>query len=169
MPFAGSLIPQGTFNFWVLVMTGTLANLTGSLLAYALGYLGEEAVLKFIRNYGKYVLVREKEYHHAMNLFSKYGEWIVGVSRVLPAIRTYISLPAGIAKMNFKKFVLYTFLGSFIWSTALAYLGVVLGENWRVLSRYFHLLDFIIIGTILLALVLFLLKKFKPKLTQNKI
>lgn len=161
MPFAGSLIHSGVFDFWLLVAVGTLANLFGSLLAYGLGYLGEPAVLNFIRKYGKYVLIREKEYHHAVSLFDKHGDWIVLVSRVLPAIRTYISLPAGIARMNLKKFVIYTTIGSFIWSIVLAYLGLILGNNWHVLSKYFHILDFVVIGAVILGILYFIYRKVR--------
>ena len=141
MPFAGSLVASGVFNFWLLAVVGTLANLTGSLLAYGLGYLGEGAVHK----YGRYLFLREKEFIHAQNLFNKYGEAITFVSRILPAIRTYISLPAGIARMNLKKFITYTTLGSFIWSLILTYLGVILGSNWSSLSIYFHKFDILIV------------------------
>lgn len=163
MPFAGSLVPQGVFSFWILVIVGTLANLTGSLLAYTLGYLGEDAVLNFIRKYGKFVLIREKEYVHATHLFAKHGEVIVFVSRILPAIRTYISLPAGIARMNLKKFILYTTLGSFIWSIALVYLGLILGNNWRALSPYFHILDFVVVGAAFAAVAIFFYLKLRKK------
>lgn len=152
MPFAGSLVASGIFSFWPLAIIGTLANLTGSLLAYGLGYLGEAKV----RKYGKYIFLREKEFEHAQRLFIKYGEIITFISRVLPAIRTYISLPAGIAKMNLKKFILYTTLGSFIWSTFLTYLGVVLGSNWHSLSGYFRQFDLVIIVTLILGIIVYL-------------
>lgn len=152
MAFAGSLISQNIFNFWILVAVGTLGNLTGSLLAYALGYLGEERIPKIFRN---------KEYHHAVNLFNKYGEIITFVSRILPAIRTYISLPAGIAKMNLKKFVIYTAFGSFLWSAFLTYLGLIMGANWHTLSKYFHYLDFLVIATVFTSLGIFIFKKFR--------
>lgn len=149
MPFAGSLVSSGVFSFWLLVFIGAMANLTGSLLAYALGYLGEAQVVKFIRNYGKYVLIREKEFHHAQEVFNKHGELLVFGGRMLPAVRTYISLPAGIARMNFGKFVVYTFVGSFLWSVVLAYLGVMLGNNWRQVTPYFHFLDIIVVVGVL--------------------
>ncbi len=152
MPFAGSLVASGVFNFWLLVLVGALANLVGSLLAYGLGYLGEDKIPKIFRN---------KEYHHAIALFNKYGEIITFVSRILPAIRTYISLPAGIAKMNLKKFIIYTTLGSLIWSTVLTYLGVVLGANWHSLSSYFHKFDLIIIAFVVIAGGYYLFHRFK--------
>lgn len=163
MPFAGSL---GIFNFWVLVIIGTLGNLAGSLLAYALGYLGESYVLKFIRSYGKYVLIREKEFEHARVLFNRWGEPIVFVSRILPAIRTYISLPAGIAKMDLKKFIVYTTVGSFIWSAFLTYLGVILGSNWHVISQYFHYFDALIIIGAVGVVGYFGIKKIKSTVSR---
>jgi len=166
MPFAGSLVSLGIFNFWVLIIVGALANLTGSLLAYGLGYLGEEKVLWFIRKYGKYVLIREKEFHHATALFDKHGEAIAFISRMLPAIRTYISLPAGIARMNLKKFVVYTAAGSLIWSALLAYLGVVLGQNWHILSTYFRQFDIIIVGLVLLGAIIYVYKHLKTRRTS---
>lgn len=151
MPFAASI---GIFNFWVLVTIGSLANLFGSLLAYALGYLGEDKIPKIFKN---------KEYYHAVELFNKYGEMIVFVSRILPAIRTYISLPAGIAKMDWKKFTLYTFIGCFIWSTILTYLGLILGSNWHQITPYFHILDIIVIIGALSVLAYFGIKSYNRK------
>lgn len=152
MPFAGSLVSSGIFNFWLLVLVGTLANLTGSLLAYGLGYLGEEKIPQIFRN---------KEYHHALSLFNKYGEIITFASRMLPAIRTYISLPAGIAKMNLPKFILYTTLGSLIWSAVLTYFGVVLGSNWPSLSVYFHKFDILIVILVVLGAGFYGYKKLR--------
>ncbi len=163
MPFAGSLVASGLFNFWVLVIVGALANLTGSLLAYALGYLGEDTVLAFIRKYGKYVLIREKEFHHATELFDKHGDAIVFISRMLPAIRTYISLPAGIARMDLKKFVIYTTVGSLVWSAVLAYLGVILGKNWQILSTYFRKFDILIVGVIIIGISFYIYRHLKAR------
>ncbi|MBI4991077.1 DedA family protein [Candidatus Gottesmanbacteria bacterium] len=146
MPFSGFLVQQGKFNLWIVVFAGTLGNLFGSLLAYFIGSWGQETVVrKLIRNWGKYVLISEHEFNRSEKWFLKYGELIVFASRLLPAVRTYISLPAGIAKMNLTKFVLYTTLGSFIWSLILAYIGVILGSRWTSLSSFFHSFDAIIV------------------------
>ncbi len=163
MPFAGSLVAFGTFNFWWLVIIGTAGNLLGSVLAYGLGYLGENEVASFIRRYGKYVLIREKEFQHARVLFKRFGEPIVFLSRILPAVRTYISLPAGIAKMDFKKFLIYTCLGSFIWSAVLTYLGMMLRNNWHVITPYFHILDILVIGSMILGVGYFLQAKLSKR------
>lgn len=145
MPFSGFLISQGIFDFWLVSLAGAVGCLIGSILAYALGYYGGENVVRqTIRKYGKYVLVFEDELDHAEIWFRKHGEIIAFLSRLLPVIRTFISLPAGISKMNFKKFCFYTFTGSFIWSAILAYFGKILGENWHTLGSYFHKFDALI-------------------------
>lgn len=146
MPFSGFLASQGSLNIWVVITVGALANLAGSIAAYYLGYFLEETVLlSLIRNYGKFVLLNEKEYHRAAAWFDKYGDKIVFISRLLPAVRTVISLPAGMFEMNFKKFVIYTTLGCFIWSAILTYIGFVMGENWKLLEGYFRKFDILIV------------------------
>lgn len=162
MPFSGFLVTQGIFNFWLIVLAGTLGNLIGSIAAYSLGFWGEDHVVRFlIRKYGKYILISEHEYERSERWFRKYGELIVFTSRLLPAVRTYISLPAGIAKMNLTKFVLYTTLGSFIWSLILAYIGVILGSRWTSLSSFFHAFDAIIVIAAVIMLGWYIKRKIK--------
>ena len=146
MPFAGSLVAGGTFNFWLVVVVGTLGNLTGSLLAYWLGWWGEEAVVRtIIKKYGKYVLISEHEYDRSERWFRNHGELVVLLSRILPVLRTFISLPAGVSKMKLKKFIAYTVAGCFIWSIVLTQIGVVLGNNWKSLEVYFRKFDVVIV------------------------
>lgn len=145
MPFSGFLTTTGRFDFWIIVIAGTLGNLAGSLAAYYLGYWGEETVVHtIIKKYGKYFLISVKEVHHAEYWFRKHGEIIVFVSRLLPVIRTFISLPAGIAKMDIKKFIIYTLFGSFLWSVLLTYVGLIMGKNWEMLGSIFHKFDLVI-------------------------
>lgn len=162
MPFAGSLVALGNFNFWIVVIVGTLGNLVGSLLAYALGWWGEETVVrKLILKYGKYLLISEHEYDRSESWFRNHGELVVLLSRVLPVLRTFISLPAGVAKMNWKKFVVYTVVGCFIWSVVLTEIGVVLGNNWKSLEVYFRKFDLVIVAAAALLVIWFLWKKFR--------
>lgn len=153
MPFSGSLVAVGQFSFWLVVLAGTIGNLVGSLLAYFLGAWGQEAVVrKVIIKYGKYLLITEHEYDRSERWFRNHGEAIVFFSRVLPIVRTYISLPAGVAKMPLTKFVLLTTAGSFIWSFVLTNIGVMLGNNWETIGGYFHKFDVVIvIGLVILA------------------
>lgn len=162
MPFSGSLAAQGHFNFLLLVIIGTLGNLVGSLLAYGLGFWGQENVVRqVIAKYGKYVLISEHEFDRAKNWFLKYGEMIVFTSRLMPVIRTFISLPAGIAKMNLKKFIVYTAVGSFLWSLVLTLVGVKLGQNWQSLEVYFRRFDLVIVFVLILTAVFYLSHKYR--------
>ncbi len=162
MTFAGYLASTGTFNFWAVVFVGALANLVGSILAYALGYWGEDAFIRdIIKKYGKFVLVTVSEYDHAEKWFRKYGPQIAFSSRLLPVVRTFISLPCGVAKMNFTKFCIYTFAGSFIWSGFLTYIGFTLGKNWNSLHGYYRQFEYLIVGTIVIVGVWYVWHKIK--------
>jgi len=162
MPFSGSLVALGRFNLILVAITGALGNLVGSLLAYALGFWGQENVVRrVIRKYGKYLLISEKEFEQAESWFRKYGEIIVFSSRLVPVVRTFISLPAGIAKMNLKKFVVYTLIGSFLWSLILAWIGMKLGQNWKILEVYFRKFDSLIAVFLTLAICLYFFHKYK--------
>ncbi len=162
MPFAGSLVAIGSFNFWFVVIVGTLGNLFGSLLAYWLGWWGQEAVVrKVIVKYGKYLLISEAEYDRSESWFRNHGELVVLLSRVLPVLRTFISLPAGVAKMKFKKFVAYTVIGCLVWSVVLTQIGVILGNNWKSLEVYFRKFDLVIVVAIVAVIAWYVWRKLK--------
>lgn len=167
MPFAGFLVAEGTLNFWLVVLTGTVANVVGSVIAYYIGYFLEETVLvALIKKYGKFILVTHKDYEDAAKWFMKYGDKIIFVSRLLPAVRTVISLPAGMFEMDIKKFLVYTFAGSLLWSIVLTYIGLKLGDNWDTLGAYFHKFDLVIVILFVLAVAWYLNHKlhfFKKK------
>jgi len=159
MPFAGFVVWQGNTNMTLLGITivGAVANLFGSLIAYSVGLKGGRPLLK---KYGKYVLITHSKLELADQWFEKYGYEAVLISRVLPGIRTFISLPAGIAHMDIKKFVIYTFIGSLPWCFALGYIGVLLGPQWDLIKTYFHILD-IIVAIGILAFISYIIHKYK--------
>lgn len=162
MPFAGFLVGLGRLNFWLVVFLGGLGNLAGSLAAYALGYWGQETVVRrLIKKYGKYLLITCEEVDQAERWFRSHGELIAFGSRLLPVVRTFISLPAGISQMNVIRFSVYTLAGSLIWSTFLAYIGKILGSNWDVLEVYFRKFDVLIIGTFILLAVIYIWHKIR--------
>lgn len=164
MAFSGFLVSESVLNFWGVVLVGTLANLAGSLLSYYIGFLLEETVLLgLIKKYGKFILLSEKEYHHAEHWFNKYGDKIIFISRLLPGVRTVISLPAGMFEMKLKKFIIYTVVGCFIWSALLAYLGVVMGRNWQMLDGYYQKFEFFVILVLILAVLLYIDHKLNLK------
>jgi membrane protein DedA with SNARE-associated domain len=169
MPFAGFLVTTGQFSFLGVVVIGALGNLVGSWIGYAIGYFLEETIiLTLIKKYGKFILVTVDEYNHSLKWFNKFGDKIAFFSRMLPAVRTFISLPCGLAEMNFWKFSVYTFLGSLIWSALLTYVGVYLGSKWDTIGVYFHRFD-LVLAVILVFTVLFYVNhklhfvKFKKK------
>lgn len=144
MPFSGYLVYTGRFNLWAVGVAGAFGCVIGSLVAYWVGARGGRPV---IEKYGRYVLISRHDLDLADRWFSRYGEVIVFASRLLPVIRTFIAFPAGVARMNLKRFVIYTFLGSLPWCLALAYVGEVLGEQWDkndTLKTWFHRFDFVI-------------------------
>jgi membrane protein DedA with SNARE-associated domain len=168
MPFAGFLAGQGLLNFWLVVFLGALGNLVGSLIAYALGYWGQEHLVRNIVNrYGKFLLITYEEVETAEKWFRTRGELIAFGSRLLPVVRTFISLPAGFSQMSVIKFSLYTFAGSFIWSAFLSWLGLKLGQNWSSLEIYFRKFQYLIIGGFVLLIILYVVHKVK-KINQAK-
>ena len=162
MPFAGFLAAQGSLSFTLVVFAGAIGNLMGSLIAYYIGYfLEENVILKNVKKYGKFVLISEHDLEKANKWFGKYGDRIVFLSRLLPAVRTFISLPAGIFEMNIWKFSIYTFIGSLIWSLFLTYIGFYFQSRWNVLEQYFRKFDFLILGVIVILVLLYLNHKLK--------
>jgi membrane protein DedA with SNARE-associated domain len=138
-PFAGYLVSEGRMTLFAAVAAGVLGNLIGSWIAYCIGLWGGRE-LWF--HYGRYVGVREHHLHLAEKWFERYGEFTVFISRCLPVVRTFISFPAGTARMNFARFTLFTLLGCLPWVSALTYFGYVLGENWETIGDYLHYLDY---------------------------
>ncbi len=148
LPFGGYLVSTGRLDFWGVVLAGTVGGTAGSVVSYALGAWGGRPL---VLRYGRYFGVSRAKLDAADRWFGRYGEATVFFTRLMPVIRTFISLPAGISRMHFYRFVVYTFLGSLPWSIALTYLGFQLGENWNSLKPYFHRLDVVIIAALLLG------------------
>ena len=150
MPFSGFLVADGVLNFWLVVLVGALGNLIGSLLAYWIGWKGGRPL---IEKYGKYILISRHDLDLADRWFNKFGELTAFFGRLLPVIRTFISFPAGIAKMDIKKFTFYTFIGAFIWSAVLTYFGVKMGANWEIIRIKLHNFDLAIVILMVLFLI----------------
>ena len=147
MPFSGYLVSTGQFNlFWVAIMGG-LGCLWGSIISYYLGALGGRPL---IEKYGKYILMSKHDLDIADRWFARWGMKAVFVGRLLPVIRTFISFPAGIARVNLLWFGVWTFVGSVIWSYFLGWVGYKMGESWDTLGGYFHKFD-TVIGILILA------------------
>ena len=156
MPFSGFLVTSGKFHPFSVIIAGSLGNLVGSVLTY---YVGIKFGRAFIIKYGKYIFFKENHLEFTDKLFKKYGDRISFVGRLLPLIRTYVSLPAGIGKTNLAKFVFYTFAGSVIWNTMLTYAGIQLGNNWENIDKYSIYLDIAAVLAIVVFIVWIISKR----------
>lgn len=142
MPFSGFLVFKGELTLWGVALAGAVGCVVGSIPAYYLGMYGGRPL---VEKYGKWVLISHHDLILADRWFEKYGEIIIFVGRLLPAVRTFIAFPAGIARMHMGKFIVYTFVGSLIWCWLLAYAGMKTGENWESLKVYFHEFHYVIV------------------------
>ena len=156
----GFYAAEGSLDLFWVGFAGVMGNMVGSWIAYALGRKTGRAVLD---RYGRYVLIRSHDVDKAEIWWDKYGEAATFFSRLLPVIRTFISLPAGIAKMPLGKFSVYTFLGVVPWTYGLAYLGVILGENWERVLAYFDLPTLLIAGALIVVAGVWYLRRRKQQ------
>jgi membrane protein DedA with SNARE-associated domain len=166
MPFAGFLISSGEMKFLFVILSATLGSLVGSLLSY---YIGKYGGNRFVLRYGKYFLLNEGHLIKAEKWFSKKGELTIFIGRFIPIVRHVISIPAGIGKMNIKKFILYTVLGAGIWNAFLAYVGFVLGNNWEMIKQYSDYISWSVLGIIILIGVYFLWKEIRKRRRRKHI
>jgi membrane protein DedA with SNARE-associated domain len=161
LPYAGFLISdpsqiepltRGPWNFWIAVVAATIGNTLGSLVAYAIGAYGGRP---FLERFGKYLLIRPHEIELADSFFAKHGGATVFIGRLLPIVRTFISFPAGVARMPLGRFITYSTAGAFLWSMLLVYAGMVLGANWVQIREALQPFDLAIAIAVVLMVVLF--------------
>jgi membrane protein DedA with SNARE-associated domain len=156
MPFAGFLIFSGQFDPLAVMVASSLGSVVGSMLSYGMGRLGEPVVLR----YGRYLLLNVHHLEWTKKFFDRHGGKTIFISRFIPVVRHLISIPAGLARMSLLPFVLYTLVGATLWNGFLTYLGVRLKENWWIIQRYTHILDYIIVA-VLVAVVAYFFWKLK--------
>ncbi len=156
--FSGYLITTGKFEPVSVIVVGSLGNVIGSILTY---YVGLKWGRVLLLKYGRYVLLKKKHIEFTENLFQKHGDRISFFGRLLPAIRTYISLPCGIGRTNIIKFSIYTFLGSIIWNTVFTYIGMQLGNNWEHIDNYSVYLEILLLSVCSGFVIWIIVKKVK--------
>lgn len=164
MPFAGYLAYKGQFSLFWAATAGALGCNLGSLVAYEIGHYGGRPL---VEQYGSYLLLNRHDLDLADRFFLKFGSAAVFIARLLPVVRTFIALPAGIARMPRARFHLYTFVGSWPWCFMLAWVGMKLGERWESdprLKQWLHRLDLVIIVLILAAVVWFVRSHWKNRM-----
>lgn len=157
-PFAGYLAYTGRFNLFAIALAGGVGSMVGSFVTYEIGKFGGRPL---VEKYGKYILISKHDLDLADKFFAKYGNLSTFIGRLLPVVRTFISLPAGIARVPRIPFLIYSFVGSVIWTYLLAYLGMKLGENWSTLRDRLHGFDTAIIALILIGAVWWVWRHFK--------
>lgn len=161
MPFSGYLVYRGELHLQLVALAGAGGCVLGSIVAYYAGAWGGRPL---VEKYGKYVLISHHDLELADRWFQRHGDITVFVGRLLPVIRTFIAFPAGVARMPLWRFNLYTFVGSYIWCLALAWVGMKLGEHWNTLGVYFHRFD-AVIGLIILVAIIWYVRRH---LRQNQ-
>lgn len=156
--FAGYLVSAERMTFTGAMIAGMVGGMVGSIFAYVVGATGGR---KFVDKYGKYFFIKKSHVDLAQKWFDKYGIRAVFFSRMLPVVRTFISLPAGFARVNFKQFLFYTFAGSLPWTALILYAGVLLGDNWEYLLEVGHefSIAFIVVSVVIIAWLYFKRKK----------
>ncbi len=154
----GILAGRGIFSFWMTFLIGLLGSVFCAIIIYLIGYFGGRS---FVKKYGKYFFMKEEDIEKCDIWFQKYGLLSAFLARNFPIVRTLISLPLGISKVNFKSFVLFTTLGSIPWTFAFVYVGYSLGNNWIVLDNFIKKLKLPIIILLILLLINYLFKKLK--------
>lgn len=157
MPFAGYLVFTGEMVLWKVALAGAVGCIVGSIPAYYLGAYGGRPVLE---KYGKYLLISPHDLDLADRWFQHHGEITIFVGRLLPVIRTFIAFPAGVSRMAMGRFLIYTFVGSYIWCWALAWIGMKLGQHWDTLGVYFHRFDAVIGIVLLIGIIWYIRRHF---------
>jgi membrane protein DedA with SNARE-associated domain len=163
MPFAGYLVYTGRFHLLWAATAGALGCNVGSVIAYEIGYHGGRPL---VERYGSYIFIGKHDLELAERFFARFGAAAVFIGRLLPVVRTFIALPAGIARMPRLRFHIYTFVGSWPWCFALAWIGMKLGEHWDKdprLKLWFHRLDVVIVLLLLAAIAWFVWSHWKNR------
>ncbi|MEO8727398.1 MAG: DedA family protein [Acidobacteriaceae bacterium] len=161
MPFAGYLVHTGQFNLWIVATAGAIGCNLGSIVGYEIGFHGGRPM---VERFGRYVLLNRHDLEIAEHFFDRHGAIAIFIGRLLPVVRTFIALPAGVARMPRVRFHIYTFLGSWPWCLALAYIGMKLGNHWDTLGKYFHRFDALILVALLIGIALFLRSHWKNRM-----
>lgn len=160
MPFGGYLVFTGRFSLFGIALAGAIGSAIGSAVTYWIGLKGGRPL---VERYGKYVFISQRDLDLADRFFAKYGSLSTFIGRLLPVVRTFISIPAGIARVSFWKFLWYSFFGSFIWSWLLGYFGMKLGENWQLLREKLRGLDSLVVILIVAGAAWWIWRHLKNK------
>ena len=156
MPLAGVAVSHGKMTLWGIIAAAIIGDVSGALIIYSIAYIGGRPLME---KYGKYILIDHDKLEQADAWFEKYGPEAVLISKLLPIMGRVISVPAGIAKMSLKKFIIYTFIGTVPFAVTLGYLGVQLGIKWPVIKEYLDTWDIVIVAVVFIGILSYLIYK----------
>lgn len=169
MPLAGFMASSGTFNVIGVVIAGMLGSMVGALALYYIGVWADESVIRrFLRRWGRLLFLSEDDLDLALQYFERHGQAVIFFGRLIPIIRSLISIPAGMSRMSMPRFLLFSALGTTLWSAALTYAGWVLGENYDQVSAFISRYQNAVIVVIAIAIVVFVYRRaIKPRLERS--
>jgi membrane protein DedA with SNARE-associated domain len=147
IPLAGFVAASGDLRLWLVILAGTVGSLAGAVAWYELGRrIGERRLRRWVQRHGKWLTLGPKDVDRSNDWFRRHGPWAVLLGRLMPGVRTFVSLPAGFAAMPFGQFLIYSAVGTLIWTAALASAGVVLQANYAVVGDYMDVATYVLIG-----------------------
>ncbi len=158
MPFSGYLVTTGRFNLWAVALAGAIGNVFGSWIGYWLGTMGGRPLAERLE---RWRVIRVEEYDRADGWLKRHGLQVAFWTRLLPIVRTFVSFPAGAARVEFGRFTMYTFVGSYIWALGLAWVGVLFGENWERIRSFWRGFDLLVVAGLASLFVLWLRSHLK--------
>lgn len=165
MGLAGFFVYLGKLQLLPAALAGAIGNITGSTILYFIGLKGGKPL---VLKYGKHLGIQEEEFIKGQEWLKKWGLAAVFIAQLLPVVRTYVSLPPGVLKMNYPKFILMTFLGAFIWCYLLAFAAMKLGENWHNIEEYMKGFQYVVIGVIGIGVLYIIVNKARGSFIKPK-
>jgi membrane protein DedA with SNARE-associated domain len=167
MPLGGFTASQGKMTLPMVILAGTIGSVIGQLPLYYLGHcLGKQRLMRLADRYGKWLAVSAQDIHNSSSWFARHGSKAVLIGRLVPGVRSFISIPAGICGMNLPKFLLYSALGMGAWAGVLAYLGHLLGENYERVEKYMGPITYVVLGVIVIGAIAFIVKRKRAQKTH---
>ena len=164
MPSAGYTASQGTLTLMGVIMAGSIGSLLAAAVLYWIGYqFSHAAIFRFVDRYGKYLFIKTEDVKKSLHWFEQHGHRIVFFGRMVPAVRSLISIPAGMSRMPFWKFMLFSGLGTVIWTTFLACVGFYFGENQAFMQQIFSRVGYVILSLVLLGIIVVMYKRHKQQ------
>jgi len=169
LPLAGSLALEGSFTLAGITVVGALGSVAGAFIFYAIGRaLGEARIRELLRRYGRWLLLSEDDFDKALSWFNRYGEPVIFFGRMVPIVRSLVSIPAGIAKMRLGRFGFYTAIGTGLWSFVLALAGYLLGQSWPVVSEWISRYEKVVLGLAVIVVAAFIASRLWQRYRTSK-